>query len=187
MEYSKDKKGNYNKAEQKSIDFGGGVERTLAILTKVDDNYLTSLFLPIVRELEKISNKKYNDEDHIKIPMRIIVDHIKAATILLADEKQIKPSNLGQGYVLRRLIRRAIRYGKILGIEDNFTSKLAQSVFPIYPDYPELKRNRNFILTQLDEEENKFRNTLEKGLRKFKKMADNKKISFIVKWNYWAR
>jgi len=176
MEYNKDKKGKYNKAKQKSIDFGGGVERTLAVLNKLDDNYLTSSFLPIVGEIERISGKKYKGGEDFKAPIRIIADHIKAATMILADEKQITPSNIGQGYVLRRLIRRAIRYGKILGIEENFTSKVAQSVFPIYYDYPELKKNRNFITTQLEEEENKFRLTLERGLRQFKKMSNDKKI-----------
>jgi len=176
MEYNKNEKGKFSPLKQKNVDFGGGVERTLSALNGLDDDYLSSLFLPVIKEIEKISGKKYNEEKNKKL-MRIIADHIKAAVFILGDEKAINPSNLGQGYVLRRLIRRAIRFGKLLGIKENFTAKIAQSVFPIYEDYPELKKNRNFILTNLDEEENKFSNTLEKGLRKYGKFAKNKKIT----------
>jgi len=176
MEYNKTKSGKYEKLKQKNVDFGGGVERTLAVLNKFDDNYLSPTFLPIIKQIEKISKKSYKKEENKK-PMRIIADHIKAAVFISGDEKTIQPSNVGQGYILRRLIRRTIRYGKSLGVNENFTTKVAQAVFPIYPDYPELKKNKNLILTQLDEEENKFRNTLEKGLREYKKFAKNKKIS----------
>jgi len=177
MEYNKNEKGKYQKLKQKNVDFGGGVERTLAILNNLEDDYLSTTFLPIIKQIEKISGKKYKESKKTTREMRIIVDHIKAATFILGDERAISPSNLGQGYVLRRLIRRAIRYGKQLGINENFTAKVAQEVFPIYPDYPELKKNRNFILTNLDEEENKFRKTLEKGLREYEKFAKNKKIT----------
>jgi len=176
MEYNKTKSGKYKKLKQKNVDFGGGVERTLAVLNKFDDNYLSPTFLPIIKQIEKISKKSYKKEENKK-PMRIIADHIKAAIFISGDEKTIQPSNIGQGYILRRLIRRAIRYGRSLGVNENFTAKVAQAVFPIYSDYPELKKNKNLILTQLDEEENKFRNTLEKGLREYKKFAKNKKIS----------
>jgi len=175
LEYNKTKSNKYTPLKQKSIDFGGGVERTLAILNKLEDNYQTSLFLPIIKQIEKISKKSYKSKENKK-PMRIIADHIKASVFILGDEKAIQPSNLKQGYVLRRLIRRAIRYGRSLGINENFTTKVAQSVFPIYEDYPELKKNKNFILTNLDEEENKFRKKLPSGAKEYKRLSAGKKI-----------
>lgn len=177
MEYVKDEIGNYNVAKQKNVDFGGGVERTLAILNGLKDNYQTSIFLPIIKEIELISEKKYGKNVEDTKAMRIIADHIKAATFILGDERAIKPSNIGQGYVLRRLIRRAIRYGKILGIKDKFTSKVAKSIIPIYPDYQELHRNHKFITQQLDTEEEKFSQTLENGLKKFNEIAVDKIIT----------
>ncbi len=175
MQYNKVSDTEYLELKQKNVDFGGGLERTLAILNKVDDNYLTPIFLPIIKEIEKISKKNYSSNEKA---MRVIADHIKAATFILGDEKSLKPSNTEHGYVLRRLIRRAIRYGKLLGIKNNFTAKIAISVIELYEKaYPELKRNKNFILTELDEEENKFNNTLEKGLRQFDKLTSDKVLS----------
>jgi len=173
MEYIKDKNGKFNLAKQKNIDFGGGVERTLAVLNGFDDNYLTEIWQPIIKEIEKISRKKYKGNEKA---MRIIADHLRASIFILADPKLIKPSNTERGYVLRRLIRRAIRYASLLGIEENFTSKLTPSILEVYEkDYPELKQNKNFVITQLNEEENKFRVTLEQGLREFEKLIDSKK------------
>lgn len=174
MQYNKTKEGKYEPLKQKNVDTGMGVERTLAILNKLDDNYQSQVFLPIIKEIEKISKKKYKDDKNKK-PMRIVADHIKAATFILGDERAIKPSNVQQGYVLRRLIRRAIRYGKILGIEGSFISKIAQVVLPIYPDYPELKKNQKFIIEQLNEEEKRFSDTLEKGMREFEKLSQSSK------------
>ncbi len=175
MQYNKKSEKHFEELKQKNIDFGGGVERTISVLNNLDDNYLSPVFLPIITEIEKISKKKYLSDEDTKVSMRIIADHIKAAIMVLADNHQIKPSNVQQGYVIRRLIRRAIRHGFILGIKENFTTKLFDSIHKIYPDYEELKKNKNFILTQLDEEENKFRNTLEKGIAEFEKLTKNKK------------
>jgi len=175
MQYTKDETG-YHLAKQKNIDFGGGVERTLAVLDGFDDHYQTSLFAPIIKEIEKLSNKTYGEDEKETRAMRILADHVKAAVFILGDEKGIKPSNVGQGYVVRRLIRRAIRYGKILGIEGRFTSKIAKTIQEIYPDYQELQRNHKFILEQLDEEEERFDKTLESGIKKFGEMTKNKDI-----------
>jgi len=177
MAYEKDKSGLYNPSKQKNIDFGGGVERTLTILNGLDDNYLSSIFQPIIKEIESISKKKYGKNKDDTRTMRIIADHIRAATFILGDERAIRPSNIGQGYVLRRIIRRAIRYGKLLGIKDFFTSKITKSILPIYPDYQELHRNHKFIMEQLDEEEQRFNQTLEKGLKEFAKLASDKIIT----------
>ena len=171
MQYEKTKEGKYVKAKQQNIDTGMGLERTLATLNNIEDNYLTDVFKPIIEEIEKISHKKYSEKEK---EMRIIADHIKATVFMIGDETPTFPSNIGQGYVLRRLIRRAIRYGKILNIEINFTTKIAEKVLEIYSDYKEIQKNRNTILTKLDEEENKFRATVERGIRQFNKTAQEK-------------
>ncbi len=172
MQYEKTPEGRYVKAKQRNVDTGMGVERMLAILTNKEDNYETEIFWPIIEEIEKISHKKYKGNEK---SMRIIADHIKATVFMIGDETPTYPSNIGQGYVLRRLIRRAIRYGKILNIETNFTTKIAGKVLEVYPDYKELQKNRNTILTKLDEEENKFRTTIERGIKQFEKIVQEKK------------
>jgi alanyl-tRNA synthetase len=173
MEYDKTKSGEFKLAKQKNIDFGGGVERTLATLNNLEDNYLLSCWQPIIKDLEKLSSKKYKENEK---PMRIIADHIKAAVFIMGDPKGIKPSNLGQGYVLRRLIRRAIRYAKILDIKESL-AKLIPSILKIYPDYGELAHNKKFITEELKAEEEKFKATLEKGLKKFKDLTKDNLLS----------
>lgn len=174
MQYHKQPSDIYTQLDQKNVDTGMGVARTLAVLNGIEDNYQTSIFSPIIKEIEKISGLPYSEEKNKK-PMRIIADHIKAATFILGDPKGIKPSNVGQGYVLRRLIRRAVRFARVLGIQQNFTSHISKAVLPIYPDYQELHRNHKFISEQLEEEENKFKTTLEKGLKKFEEVAKDLK------------
>ncbi|MBI2632609.1 alanine--tRNA ligase [Candidatus Pacearchaeota archaeon] len=177
MQYEKTKDGKYSPLQQKNVDTGMGVERTLAILNNLNDNYQTSIFQPIIKEIESISNIKYGKNKSDTRAMRIIADHIRAAVFILGDERAIIPSNIGQGYVLRRLIRRAIRYGKLLGIKENFTLKIAKVIIPTYPDYQELQRNHKFISEQLNEEELRFNQTLEKGLKKFREIATDNLIS----------
>jgi len=172
MQYNKDEKGNYNPAKQKNIDTGMGVERVLSILLKLEDDYLTPTFLPIIKEIESLSNKKYGKDEGETRSMRIIADHIKASVFIIADG--IVPSNTEQGYVLRRLIRRAARYGKELGIK-NFTPKIAETVFPIYSDYKELEQNKKKILEDLKKEEERFEKVLKEGLKKAEKILKNKK------------
>src|SRR3989344_4810418 len=111
MEYNKDKSGKYNETPLKNVDTGMGVERVVSILNNLEDNYQSPIFQPIIKEIESISKKSYNQSPSETRAMRIIADHIRAATFMLGDPRGIKPSNIGQGYVLRRLIRRAIRYG----------------------------------------------------------------------------
>lgn len=163
MQYEKISQTEYLPLKQKNVDTGMGVERTLATLNHLDDNYLSPVFLPIIKEIEKISDKKYKDH---KENMRIIADHIKASVFIISDG--ILPGNVQQGYVLRRLIRRAIRHGKRIGLKD-FTSRLVPSIISIYEDYPELKKEKNNLLKILSEEESKFNKTLEKGLSIFDK------------------
>ncbi len=185
--------GSYEPLEQKNVDTGMGVERTTAVLNGLKNVFETDVFLPIILEIKKIagiSNKPLDSFDELYNPgqlvqreieglkekaekeraVRIIADHIKAATFILAEG--LEPSNVERGYVLRRLIRRAVRYGKQLGINDIFTFKVVQVVIDIYHDiYPELKENKNFIEEQLVREEEKFRDTLERGLKEFEKLS----------------
>jgi len=166
MEYNKNKDGRFEQLTQKNIDTGMGLERVLAVMNGFDDNYRTELFWPIIEETEKLSGKKYPEE--VKA-MRIIADHLKASTFILGDERGVVPANSGQGYVLRRLIRRAVRYGKQLGLS-SFTPLLANVVIEMYKNvYPELLLNKNFILENIAKEEEKFEKTLERGLREFEK------------------
>jgi len=175
MEYVKDEKGDYILAKQKNVDTGMGVERTVAILNGLEDDYLSLCFKPIIQEIEKISDKEYGINEEDNRAMRVIADHIKASVFIIADG--VVPGNTEQGYVLRRLIRRAVRYGKKIGM-DNFTSQIAEPVFEIYNDYEGLRKNKGKILHELKEEEEKFNKTLEKGLKVFEKIiSDRKKIS----------
>ena len=167
MEYEKKESGKIIPAKEKNVDFGGGVERTIATLNELEDHYLTDVWLSIIKQIEKLSNKKYEQN---KREIRIIADHIKAAVFIINDG--IIPSNKGGGYVLRRLIRRAIVYARKLNLE-NFTPKIAEPVFKIYDDY---KFNKKIILKELKKEEEKFNQTLEKGFRIFEKVAKTEKL-----------
>jgi alanyl-tRNA synthetase len=174
MEYVKDGKGDYKPAKQKNIDFGGGVERTVAALDGLDDNYLADMWKPIIEKIEKLSGKVYGKDKEQTRAMRIIADHIKAAVFIISDG--ITPSNSEQGYVLRRLIRRAVRYGHELKIEESI-KKISEPIFEIYSDYEHLKKNKNRIIEELAKEEEKFLQTLERGMNKFKKFEEKKTIS----------
>jgi len=168
MEFNKNAAGQHEKLPAQNVDTGMGLERTLSVLNGKQDAFDNELFLPLFAKIEELSGKKYGESPETTRAMRIIADHIKAATFILGDEKGIEPSNVGQGYVLRRLIRRAVRSGKQLGIGTVFTFKIAEEVVKIYQNiYPELKKNKEFIINQLAKEEEKFTETLEKGLKEF--------------------
>ena len=177
MQYVKNEKGEYIEAKQKNVDTGMGVERTVAVLNGLEDNYMSDLWQPIIKRIEKLSGKKcfvpkINDEKITKA-MRIVADHIKAAVFIISDG--VTPSNTERGYILRRLIRRAVRYGKELGLK-NFTREIAEPVFEIYEkDYSELKNNKNKILEAIETEEKRFLETIEKGMKIFENLVRNKK------------
>jgi len=181
MEYNKKADGTYELLKQKNVDTGMGLERTLAVLNGLDDNYKTELFSNLIFKIEQLSGKKYNESEEITRAMRIIADHLKAATFIMGDDKGITPSNIDQGYVVRRLIRRAIRYGRQLGMQnsgESWTKEIAKIVVHDYANvYPELRKNVNFIIEQLKEEEAKFKKTLERGLREFDKIVNSKQIA----------
>jgi alanyl-tRNA synthetase len=167
MEYNKTAQGKYEPLKQKNIDTGMGVERTLAILNNLDDDYLTETFLPIIKKIEKLSGKKYKGNEKV---MRIIADHIKAAVFIIAEG--IQPSNTEQGYVLRRLIRRAVWHGRNIDIKD--LSKIVEPVFDIYKDYGELKKNKKKILEEIKNEENKFNSTIKGAIKKLRHFTRDK-------------
>ncbi|MCK4521360.1 MAG: alanine--tRNA ligase, partial [Nanoarchaeota archaeon] len=169
--------GSYKKLKQQNVDTGMGVERTAAILQGKKTVYEIETFKPIVDKIKELAKTKTINEKQ-EDSIRIITDHITAATFILGDDLGIVPSNLDQGYILRRFIRRAIRHGKLLGIEKEFLSELAKIVIKLHKeDYGELIRNKNFILDEIRKEDEKFRRTLEKGLGKFERMTEDSKIS----------
>jgi alanyl-tRNA synthetase len=173
MAYNKSEDGSITKLKQQNVDTGMGLERTAAVLLGKKSAYETDLFQPIIKKIVSLSGKDYEDN---KKAMRIIADHLRAATFVLAEG--LEPSNTDRGYILRRLIRRAIRFGKQLGITTEFTSLIAEVVVSEYCEgYPELKENKNKIISELQKEEKKFEITLEKGLREFEKMATKGNLS----------
>ena len=167
-------KGNDNKLTplaKPNVDTGMGLERTLAVVNGLDDNYRTELFWPIIQKIEELSGKKYGESEIVTRSMRIIADHLRAAVFIIGDERGIAPSNVGQGYVLRRLLRRAIRHGNLLGIKENFTTKLASVVIDNFElVYTEFNASWKRVVSELEKEEEKFRKTLEQGLREFSKL-----------------
>ena len=177
MAYNKKEDGTVLPLKQKNVDTGMGLERTLAVINGQKSAYETDLFQPIIKTIEELSVKKYSSEQR---SMRIIADHIRAAVFIIGDENAVLPSNVDRGYILRRLIRRAVRYGKMVGIFGAFLVDLAEIVILSYGnDYSELKINKERIKTELYNEESKFGKTLEKGLHEFERMVPLGKISGI--------
>ncbi|MDD5145912.1 MAG: alanine--tRNA ligase [Candidatus Pacebacteria bacterium] len=175
MEYFKNLDGRYEALSQKNVDTGMGLERMLSAINGLGDDYKTDVFSPIIEKIEELSGKKYEDN---KKEFRVISDHIKAATFIIGDKKGVEPSNLGHGYVVRRLIRRAIRYGKILNMPENFLVALIQKVVEIYStSYSEIKRKENDIIAVVQREEEKFGKTLQEGLKQFEKIITKGNIS----------
>ena len=172
MEYNRTPDGEYELLEQKNVDTGMGVERTVAVLQGKYNVYEIETFAPLVDEIKELSGIEAFSENQIR-SVRIICDHSRAATFLLAEG--IVPLNVEQGYVLRRVIRGAIRHGKLLGIEEEFLSVLSLIIMETYvEDYPHLKSNEDFIVTELEKEYKKFNNTLARGLNRFNRIARNK-------------
>ena len=174
MQFNKTTSGEFIPLQNPNVDTGMGVERTTAVLSGYSDNYQTEIWQPIIKKIEEISGKQYVKQGNIEIQksMRIISDHLRAAVFIINDG--IEPSNKERGYILRRLIRRTIRQGKLLGIEDNFSQKIGEAVIDnrhqYAGNYQELNTNRNHILEILHQEEIKFRKTLNRGLNEINKL-----------------
>ena len=173
MEFYKDSNGNITELPQKNVDTGMGYERVIAVLEGVDDNYLSSVWINIIKKIEELSKYSYEENP---TSMRIIADHIRTAVFILGDEAGIKPSNTDQGYILRRLIRRAIRHAKKLEIDENSNWEviIANMIIEEYAKYyPELTKNKEAILEGLTNEKIKFNKTLAKGLKEFEKITSH--------------
>lgn len=172
MQYKKTADGKFVEMERKCIDTGMGIERTIAILQGKKSVYETEVMQPILKKIQELSGIAYGQDDKTDVSMRIVADHIRTSTFILGDQRGCTPSNVGQGYILRRLIRRAVRNGKHLGIEGPFLAKVAQVVIDLYGEpYPELIENKEKVFSELTLEENKFSETLEKGEKQFEKMT----------------
>ncbi len=172
MAYNKSVDGVITDLPKKNVDTGMGVERVTAILEGVDDNYLSSIWRDVISLIENISGLSYNGNEK---SMRVIADHIRTAVFIAADPAGIKPSNTDQGYILRRLIRRAIRHAKKLNIDinSNWESEIAKLIIDKYKKYySEIESNKNVVLDVLKQEKEKFNRTLEKGLREFEKVSN---------------
>lgn len=175
MQYYKDKNG-ISELAQKNVDTGMGIERTTAILEGVNDNYLSSIWTDIIKKIEEISGLTYTGNEK---SMRIIADHLRTAVFISADPAGIKPSNTDQGYILRRLIRRAIRHARNLNIDINsdWDMKIAKIILKKYqPYYQELIDNEVAVFDNLNSEKKKFSRTLEKGLKEFAKLTEGKTV-----------
>ena len=172
MQYKKTADGKFVEMERKCIDTGMGIERTIAILQGKKSVYDTEVMQPILKKIQELSGIAYGQNEKTDVSMRIVADHIRTSTFILGDQRGCTPSNVGQGYILRRLIRRAVRNGKHLGIEGPFLAKVAQVVIDLYGEpYPELIENKEKVFNELTQEENKFSETLEKGEKQFEKMT----------------
>ena len=172
MQFEKKADGTYENLKQKNVDTGMGLERTLSILNGVPTVYDTDVFEGARAEIEALTGKKYGESDDVTKAFRIILDHTRTATFMLGDTKGVTPSNVDQGYVLRRVIRRAVRYGKQIGLEQGSLSKIALKFIEKYASvYPELKQNEDKIIAELNKEEEKFGKALEDGLKEFNKVV----------------
>jgi alanyl-tRNA synthetase len=173
MEYVLQKDG-FTKLGQKNVDFGGGLERLSAAVIDSPDIYEIDVFAKAKSEIERISGKIYKKNESDNRAFRVIMDHIRAATFLIADGAV--PANKDQGYFTRRLMRRAIRFGHHLEIQENFCATIAESYIKVYADaYPDLTKNKESIVTNMQKEEEKFRKTLAEGLKKFEELTMDKK------------
>ena len=174
MEYNKVGEGKFEPLAQKNVDTGMGLDRTIATLQGVESVFDTDAFAGIIELIGKLSHHSYKESDATVKAFRIIADHIRCATFILGDQRGVTPSNVDQGYILRRLIRRSIRYAMQLNIPRYGIVEIASAVIDQYGDiYPELEENREKVLSELKREENRFADTLKKGIKEFNKTAAN--------------
>ncbi len=160
MQYNKKPDGKFEPLKQKNVDTGMGLERVVAVLQGKESIFDTELFFPVIGKIQRIAPIKDVRAE------RIIADHLRAAVFVLGDDNRVAPSNVRHGYVLRRLIRRAIRHGRQIGIKNNFAKDVAAVIVDIYSEfYRDIKKNKDFILAELEKEETRFRKTLEEGMK----------------------
>jgi len=174
MQYNKNAEGKYEPLAKKNVDTGMGLERTVCVLNGKKSVYEIDAFAGILNRIAELSGKVYEAEESTTRAFRIIADHMRTATFILGDDRGVSPSNTDQGYILRRLIRRTVRYGMQLGMPEGFTVEIAKVIIGQYKDvYPELERNAAFVLEQLQLEEGRFARTLKQGEKEFEKVYNN--------------
>ncbi len=183
MQYNKNSNGFFETAKQKNIDNGTGLERLTAVLNGFDNVYEIDSIKPIFEKVLELSNLKRKKRGELnnneKRSVRIITDHLRASVMILGDDKAVTPSNVDQGYILRRFIRRSIRHGRLIGIKENFCNKVAGIVVKeMSPVYNEIEKNKEFIFNALEKEEEKFSKTIEAGIKILEK-----KLFFLEKSN----
>ena len=176
MQYEKHKDGHLTPLAKKNVDTGWGLERILAFLNGTKDVYRTDLFTPVIAYIEKASGESYDADEDKTRSMRVLADHMRTSVMLIGDEARLVPSNGGAGYVLRRLIRRAVRHGRILGLKTEDLLGIAKIfIDEVYSDsYPNLVSNRDFVLNELKKEIDRFSATIENGMKEFLKILDSK-------------
>ena len=168
MQYNKKNNQTFVLLDKKNVDTGMGMDRTIRVLNGFVDIFQIDTLWPLIQKIEEISGREYIENIEVTKSMRVIADHLRTATMIMGDDRGITPSNTDQGYIVRRLIRRAVRHGRVLGIKENFCSPIAEKVINLFKDvYPEVVRNRDFVLTEISKEECKFRNTIESGIRNY--------------------
>ena len=173
MQYNRTADGVLHQLSRKNVDTGMGLERTICILEGKKSVYETEVFADILAKIAQLSGHTYGENDSVTRAFRIIADHVRCATFIIGDQRGVTPSNVDQGYVLRRLIRRAVRYGKQIDMPACSCSAVAQVVIDMYKGaYPELEQNRERIISELDKEEERFARTLSQGLKEYRKVAD---------------
>ena len=174
MQYNKQKDGSFLPLAKKNVDTGMGLERTICVLTGKKTVYETDAFAGILAKIAELSGKTYGESEEVTKAFRIIADHMRTSTFILGDDRGVSPSNTDQGYILRRLIRRAVRYGMSLDMAEGFTAQIARVIIDQYREvYPELERNSAFVLEQLQLEEGRFARTLRQGEKEFEKVYAN--------------
>ena len=191
MQYNKTADGQYVPMAKKNVDTGMGLERTVCTLNGCKTVYETDAFTNIIAKISELSGKHYDDDEATTKAFRIVADHLRTSTFIMGDPRGVSPSNVDQGYVLRRLIRRAVRFGMQLGMPEGFTAEIGKVVIDQYAEvYPELKQNENFVLEQFKLEETRFARTLRQGEREFEKavsrMGESKVIDGVVAFNLYA-
>ncbi len=174
MQYNKTAEGKYEPLKQRNVDTGMGLERTLCILNGKNSVYETDIFENAIAEIEGLTGRKYGESEEVTRAFRVVLDHVRTATFMLGDVKGIVPSNTDQGYILRRIIRRAVRFGRNIGLPTGSLKSVSATIVNKYAEvYPELVKNSARVYEELEKEENKFSKTLQQGIREFEKVASN--------------
>ena len=172
MQYNKNEQGKYEPLAQRNVDTGMGLERTLCIINGKDSVYETDIYEKAIAKIEELTGRRYGENEQNTKAFRVVLDHVRTATFMLGDAKGIVPSNTDQGYILRRIIRRAVRFGRNIGLPQGALNEVSKTIIEKYAEvYPELVANAAKIEEELNKEESKFLRTLAQGIKEFEKVA----------------